>query len=129
MIIVFDAQCLLCSRWVHFVLRHDRLGHIRFASMQGTAGQRLLQQAGLKVEQLETLLVVQGDRSWQNTAAILRVLHQLGGAWRAFWLAWLCPAPLRDAAYRWLARNRYRLFGRSQQCLLAPPQHAARFLD
>lgn len=129
MIVVFDAQCLVCSGWVRFLLRHDRLGVLRFASMQGDTGRALLAQAGLQVDGLQTLLLVDGPRSWQHTAAILRVLHALGWPWRLAWTTWLVPAPLRDAAYRWLARNRYRVFGRSAQCMRVPPGLAARFLD
>lgn len=129
MIVVFDAQCLVCSGWVRFLLRHDRRGVLRFASMQGATGRALLTQAGLRVDGLQTLLLVDGTRSWQHTAAILRVLHALGWPWRLAWAAWLVPAPLRDAAYRWLARNRYRFFGRSEQRMLVPPTQAARFLD
>lgn len=129
MIVVFDAKCLLCSAWVRFLLRHDHHGRIRFASMQGTVGRRLLEEAGLRVDDLRTLLVVDGDRSWQHTAAIFRVLHALGGFWRLAWLAWPVPALLRDAAYRWVAGHRYQLFGRSEQCLLPPADAAARFLD
>jgi predicted DCC family thiol-disulfide oxidoreductase YuxK len=129
MIVVFDAQCLLCNGWVQFILRHDRRGQFRFASIQGTAGRDLVARAGLQVDGLQTLLLVDGLRRWQHTAAILRVLHGLGWPWRAAWIAWLVPAPLRDALYRWIARHRYRLFGRTDTCLLPPAGHARRFLD
>lgn len=129
MIVVFDAQCLLCDGWVRFLLRHDKGRRLRFASIQGEHGQALLARAGLRVEGLQTLLLVDGERVWQHTAAILRVLHVLGGVWRLAWIAWLVPAPLRDALYRWLARNRYRWFGRSETCLLPPADAAERFLD
>ena len=83
MIVVFDAKCLLCNGWVQFLLRHDRQGRIRFASMQGQEGARLLREVGLSAgEGLQTLLVMEGGRSWQHTAAILRVLHRLGWPWR-----------------------------------------------
>lgn len=129
MIVVFDAQCLLCDGWVKFLLRHDKKQRLRFASIQGAQGLALLQRAGLQVEGLQTLLLVDGERSWQHTAAILRILHGLGGFWRLAWVAWLAPAPVRDALYRWLARNRYRSFGRSETCLLPPADAAWRFLD
>lgn len=129
MIVVFDAQCLLCNGWVRFLLQHDRAGRIRFASMQGVTGRQLLADAGLSVQGLQTLLVVDGARSWQHTAAILRVLHALGWPWRLAWVGWLVPAPLRDALYRWVARNRYRIWGRSESCMLPTPETAARFLD
>jgi predicted DCC family thiol-disulfide oxidoreductase YuxK len=129
MIVVFDAQCLLCSRWVKFLLRFDRHGVFRFASIQGETGQALLAKAGLSVDGLQTLLLFDGKGSWQYTAAILRVLHALGWPWRAAWLGWLIPAPVRDAAYRLVARNRYALFGRSETCLMPPANHSTRFLD
>lgn len=129
MIVVFDAQCLLCNGWVRFLLARRGGRHIRFASIQGATGRRLLAQAGLAVDELQTLLVVDGDRSWQHTAAILRVLDALGWPWKLAWAAWIVPAPLRDAAYRWVARNRYRLFGRSDTCMLPSAAQAVRFLD
>lgn len=129
MIVVFDAQCLLCNGWVQFLLRHDRKGILRFASIQGAQGQALLSKAGLKVDGLETLLAVDGDQAWQHTAAIIRVLDRLGWPWRLAWVAWLVPAVVRDPAYRFIARNRYRFFGRSMTCLMPPKDYAGRFLD
>jgi predicted DCC family thiol-disulfide oxidoreductase YuxK len=60
---------------------------------------------------------------------LLRVLHELGWPWRIAWVTWLMPAPLRDALYRIVARNRYRLFGKTETCLMPPDDFAARFLD
>ena len=129
MIIVFDAQCLLCSRSVQFLLRHDKKGVFQFASIQGETGAALLTNAGLSVNGLQTMLLCDDGRVWEQSAALLRVLHGLGWPWRFAWVAWLVPAPLRDGAYRVVARNRYRLFGRAETCLIPPENAAARFLD
>lgn len=129
MIVVFDAQCLLCNGWVQFLLRHDRRSTLQFAAIQGAAGRRLLADAGLQPQGLQTLLLVDAGQSWQHTGAILRILHALGWPWRLAWAAWLVPAPLRDGLYRLIARNRYRWFGRSAQCMLPDAAQAARFLD
>jgi predicted DCC family thiol-disulfide oxidoreductase YuxK len=129
MIVVFDAKCLLCSAWIRFLLNRRHGQEIRFASMQGETGRRLLLEAALEPDHLQTLLVLQHGRSWQNTGAILRVLDALGWPWKLAWAAWIIPAPLRDAAYRWAARRRYRIFGRSDACMLPPPGTATRFLD
>lgn len=128
MIIVFDAGCVLCSGWVQFLLKRDRRKVFRFASMQTPAGAALLKDAGLSVEDLQTILLVDGDRSYQHTAAILRIVHQLGWTWRLLWLGWLVPAPIRDATYRFVARNRYRIFGRREQCFLPSAEDRNRFI-
>ena len=129
MIVVFDAQCLLCNGWVQFLLRHDRKGVFRFASIQSEAGQALLANAGLAVDGLQTLLLIDGERSWQHTGAIFRVLGALGWPWRLAWIGWLVPVQLRDPLYRLLARNRYRMFGRLEQCAMPPADYRIRFLD
>ncbi len=128
MIVVFDAQCLLCDGWVKFLLRHDHRQVLRYASIQGETGQALLARAGLRVQGLETLLLVDGQQVWQHTGAILRVLNALGWPWKLAWAAWLVPAPIRDSLYRWLARNRYRWFGRSETCLMPQESFRHRFL-
>jgi predicted DCC family thiol-disulfide oxidoreductase YuxK len=128
-IVVFDARCLLCNGWVKFLLKHDRKQIFQFASIQSPVGLALLEKAQLKVEGLETLLVIdEQGRSFQHTAAILRVVHGLGWPWRFAWVGWLIPAPLRDAIYRFIAKNRYRVFGRQEPCLLPRPEHRNRFL-
>ena len=129
MIVVFDAQCLLCNGWVQFLLRHDRKGVFRFASIQSEAGQALLANAGLAVDGLQTLLLIDGERSWQHTGAIFRVLGALGWPWRLAWIGWLVPVQVRDPLYRLLARNRYRAFGRLEQCATPPADYRIRFLD
>ncbi len=127
-ILVFDGVCLLCSRWVRFVMRHDRDGRYRFASMQSDSGRALLDSRGLDPDDPDSLLLVEGDRHWTDSDAILRVLTRFGGPWRLFSLLRLVPRGLRDPAYRRLARNRYRWFGRSDACWLPEPEHATRFL-
>jgi predicted DCC family thiol-disulfide oxidoreductase YuxK len=129
MIIVFDAKCLLCSAWVQFLLKHDRRRVFRFASIQSKVGVKLLARAGLTVTDLETLLFVDGERNYQHTAAILRVLHQLGFPWRFAWIGWLVPSFIRDSAYKWVARNRYRIFGRSESCYIPGVDHKLRFIE
>lgn len=128
-VIVFDGVCLLCSRWVRFVLRHDRSGRIRFASMQSANGRALLERFGLDPDDPLSLLYIVDGHGFHDSDAILRVLASFGGAWRLTAVFRLLPRALRDVLYRWLARNRYRWFGRSDQCFVPAPDQAARFLD
>ncbi len=128
-VIVFDGVCTLCNGWVRFLLRFDRAQRYRFAAMQGHNGRQLLQAHGMDADDPVSFLVLEGGKAWTDTRAIIRVLTSLGGPWRAASMLRLVPAAIRDRAYRLLARNRYRWFGRHDRCMLPPPGQAARFLD
>lgn len=129
-IIVFDGVCVLCSRWVDFILRHDIDGRFKLAAMQGIHGRTLLATHGLSPDDPASLLLVQGDRGYTDTDAIIRVLQDFGTGWRLIGNTLkLVPRRIRDLIYRWLARNRYRLFGRRAQCRIPDPAQAWRFLD
>lgn len=129
MIVVYDGVCNICNAWVQFLLPRDRGRSLRFASIRSEAGRELLQRHGYPLENLDTLLVLDGRRLHTKTAAILRVLNHLGGYYRLAWVAWLIPAPLRDWAYTRLALNRYRWFGKRDSCLLPAPTEAHRFIE
>lgn len=132
-VIVFDGVCVLCNGWVGFLLRHDRAGRYRFAAMQSEAGRALLAAHGLDPDDPTSFLLIEHDvaqapRISTESDAIRRVLVGLGGVWRVANVIALVPRRLRDAAYSWLARNRYRWFGRHDGCLLPSPAHRQRFL-
>ncbi|AWH30243.1 hypothetical protein C1931_15680 [Stenotrophomonas sp. YAU14A_MKIMI4_1] len=128
-VIVFDGVCALCSRWVRFLLRFDRHGRYRFAAMQGAHGSGLLRAHGLDPNDPLSFLLVDAQGAWTDTNAILRVLAGLGGPWRLAGALRMLPQAWRDRAYRVLARNRYRWFGRHDACFLPSAEQAARFLD
>lgn len=129
-VIVFDGVCVLCSRWVDFILRHDRRGRFRLAAMQGAQGRALLAAHGLSADDPASFLLLQDGRGHTDTDAIIRVLREFGGPWPAMaGMLRLVPGCCRDAAYRWIARHRYRLFGRRASCRLPDPAQAWRFLD
>lgn len=128
--IVFDGVCLLCSRWVDFILRHDHAGHFRLAAMQGQHGRSLLIAHGLSPDDPVSFLLVEQGQGYSDTDAIARVLVRLGGPWRAMGaMLRMIPRSLRGAGYRWIARHRYRLFGRRTQCRLPEAEQAWRFID
>lgn len=127
-VIVFDAMCVLCSTNAQFVLRHDRRGHFRLASMQGEAGAALYRRFGIDPADPETLIVVDGDRALRDSDAVLAIWRGLGWPWRAAGLLRVAPRRLRDPLYRWVARNRYRLFGKRETCWVPTPAQRERVL-
>jgi predicted DCC family thiol-disulfide oxidoreductase YuxK len=127
-VIVFDGVCVLCNGWVRFLLKRRRADGYRFAAMQGSTGRALLQEHGLDPDDPVSMLLVVDGKAMSDTDAILGIVTSLGGAWRLAALARVVPRPIRDAVYRWIARNRYRWFGRYDQCAVPAPGVAARFL-
>lgn len=127
-IILFDAECVLCSVNAQFVLRHDEAGYFRLASMQGDVGAEIYRRHGMDPKNPVSLLVVEGERVRQDSDAILRIYEALGLPWRLLVVLRIVPAFLRDPVYRFFARNRYRWFGKREECWVAPPEYRDRIL-
>lgn len=121
-VILFDAECVLCSANAQFVLKHDRRAHFRLASMQSEIGAQLFRAHGIDPDDPETMIVVEGTRAFRKSDAVLAIYCGLGWPWRAMGIFRLVPRALRDTVYGWVARNRYRLFGKRETCWV-PPAH------
>lgn len=127
-IILFDAECVLCSANAQFVLRHDRAGHFRLASIQGEVGANLCRRHGMDPKNPVSIRVVEGLRVRRDSDAMLSIYEALGFPWRMVSLLRVIPAFVRDPVYRWAARNRYRWFGKRDECWVAPPEYRQRIL-
>jgi predicted DCC family thiol-disulfide oxidoreductase YuxK len=128
-LLLFDGVCNLCHGAVRFVIARDPGGRFRFAPLQSDAGRAALRRFGLPEHDLAGVVLVEGERVWTGSAAALATLRRLRAPWPAVArLVALLPAPLRDALYRFVARHRYRWFGRKASCPAPPPEWRERFL-
>ena len=127
-LIVFDGFCVLCSANAQFVLRHDREAAFRLTTAQGPIGEALYRHYGLASGDYETLLVLSQGRLLTHSDAAIAIGEGLGWPWRAARVLRLVPRPVRDALYRLVARNRYRLFGRRTSCWMPSDEDRARIL-
>jgi predicted DCC family thiol-disulfide oxidoreductase YuxK len=128
-IIVFDGVCVVCSRWVDFVLRRDRQGLYKFAAMQTPGGRDLLIAHGIDPENPLSFLLLEGSAGYTDTDAIVRILRSFEGGWKLLALiVSIVPRFIRNPLYRWIARHRYRLFGRRATCVVPTADIADRFL-
>jgi predicted DCC family thiol-disulfide oxidoreductase YuxK len=127
-IILFDAECVLCSANAQFILNHDTARRYRLASMQGEVGAELFRRHGIDPTDPDTILVIDGERVLRDSDAVLSIYAGLGWPWRIAAAVRMVPRPLRDPVYRWVARNRYRIFGRRDRCWLPRPEDADRVL-
>ena len=128
-VILFDGVCKLCNAWTRFIIRHDHEHLFRLASVQSPAGQRLLEYFDMPTTTFDTMLYVEGDRAFEKSDAFLRIVVQLGWPWKLLAVARLCPRVVRDWCYDRIARNRYTIFGRYDQCVLPSSDHEQRLMD
>ena len=127
-VILFDGVCVLCSHWARFLMRFDRQQRYKLATVQSAEGQAILAWCGLPTDHYDTLVFVDGREVYLYSTAIIRALMGMGGVWRLAAVALIFPRRLRDWAYEHLARNRYRVFGKYETCVMPTPDHARRFL-
>ena len=133
-LVLYDGVCGLCSRLLQFLLRHDRRRVFSFASLQSAVGQSIIEQSGGNPDQLTSFYVVAdyqtaASRVFIRSDAALFVAGALGWPWRAAQLMCFVPQAIRDRAYVIVARNRYRLFGRFDRCLIPSREVRNRFID
>ncbi len=127
-VVLFDGVCNLCNGWVRFLLRRDAACCFRFASLQSAFAAEMLRKHGFPSNYLGSMFLLEDEVLYAKSDAALRIARRLGGAWRVVALLGAVPRPLRDAIYDWVARNRYRWFGKSEACMLPRKEDALRFL-
>ena len=127
-IIIFDGVCNLCNWAVRFIVRHDSQAMFKFAAAQSETGQMLLRKYQLKVENPESVFLITKNKALKESAAVLEIAAALDGFWKLLVVFRLIPEPVRDRLYNWVARNRYRWFGKRDVCMLPNEELESRFL-
>ena len=129
--ILFDGVCNLCNGFVQRVIRHDARARFQFAALQSDTSRALLAAHGATAlihGGPESVVLIKDGKLYSHSTAVLRIAGQLGGPWPLLQAGWLLPRPLRDALYRFVARHRYRWFGRQESCWLPAPELKSRFV-
>ena len=116
-VILYDGVCVFCSRWIRFIATRDKDRRFRFTAIQSPYGTRLAQAFGIDPGDPDTNAVIHGGVAYFKSDAALTVLGELP-RWGSVRALRAVPRPLRDAVYNLVARNRYRIFGKYQECFV-----------
>lgn len=127
-VILFDGVCNFCNASVNFVMDHDPNFHFKFAALQSDFAKERLAKAGLNTEEYDSVVLLEGDKIYTRSTAGLRIAKKLSGAWPLLYAFIIVPPFIRNAVYDLIARNRYRWFGKSENCRLPSPEERARFI-
>ncbi len=128
-LILFDGVCNLCNAAVQFVIKRDKRKSFSFASLQSVEGQRLMQRFQLPASDFNSFVLIDDAKAFTKSTAALMVAKKLGGAWPLLAGFRIVPEFMRDGVYNWVAKNRYKWFGRKDACMIPTPELKARFLN
>src|SRR5687767_14297707 len=128
-IILFDGVCNFCNAMVNFIIRQDKEKIFHYAALQSKAGKSLLEKFQIDWNKNDSFLLIDKGKAYQNSNASLRLYNKLPWYWKWTQLFWVVPGFLRDAVYNYIARNRYKWFGKKEECMIPTPAVKERFLD
>jgi predicted DCC family thiol-disulfide oxidoreductase YuxK len=127
-IVLFDGICNYCNNWVNFIIRHDKKDRFRFAPLQSPQGQELLRAHHIPHENIDTFVLIEGDKHYFRSTAGLRVFKKLNGFFPLLSGFLVVPAFIRDVFYRYISRNRYKWYGRKESCMVPDARVKDKFL-
>lgn len=128
-IILFDGVCNFCDASVNFIIKNDRKNYFKFAPSQSEAGQKILAQYEINMEETDSIVVIENGEAFTYSTAALKIAGGLGGIWSLAYALIIIPKPLRDFFYKLFAKNRYRFFGKKDVCMMPSPEIRAKFLS
>lgn len=120
-IILFDGVCTLCNSLVKFIIKRDNRKQFKFAPLQSEKGKSLLHKFQIISEFPDTIVYIKNDRCYLKSDAVLRVLIDLGGVWRLFFIFKIIPIMILNILYDCIAKFRYQIFGKESVCMLPSP--------
>ena len=127
-IILFDGVCNFCNGSVNFIIERDPSAYFKFAPLQSEIGEKLISEYGINKAETDSVILIENGKAYTHSTAALRIARKLKGAWSWFYAFRFIPRGIRDFAYKLFAKNRYRMFGKQDACMMPTPDIRARFL-
>ena len=128
-VLFFDGVCNLCNRSIQTIIKKDSHQKFKFASIQSDAAKEILLQSDNYNSDIDSIILLNKNHLYYKSSAILRVCKILGGVYYFLLIFWLVPKPIRDWVYDFIAKNRYRWFGKQESCMIPSVEMKGLFLD
>ena len=129
-IILFDGVCNLCNSAVQFVIKHDKKDVFRFVALQSELGQKIIKHIGIDTQKIDSIILYQpGLAYYYKAEAALEIAKQLGGVFYLSGLFKIIPKPFRNKFYDYIARNRYKWYGKKESCMIPTNELKSKFLE
>ena len=128
-IILFDGICNLCNSTINFVIKKDKRNIFKFATLQSETGKSLLSEFKIDRMKTDSIVLIDGNKTYVKSDAALHIAKNLSGAYPLLYGFFVLPRFIRDRIYDHIARNRYKWFGKKEECMIPSPELKAKFLD
>ncbi|MEP7252705.1 MAG: thiol-disulfide oxidoreductase DCC family protein [Ginsengibacter sp.] len=128
-IILFDGVCKLCNSAVNFVIKRDKNNRIQFAPLQSETARVLLKDSAINASELKSFVFIDKGVLYTESTAALKVCRYLSSLWPLCYGLMVVPRFIRDGFYRWVGKNRYKWFGKKDECMIPTPELRAKFLN
>ena len=128
-IVFFDGVCNFCNYWVNFAIKRDKEKRLKFASLQGEYAKKILPRYGINQTLVNSVVLVDNGKVYTQSSAAFRICKYLDGGWKLGYGLMVIPKIIRDFFYDFIARNRYRWFGKKESCMVPGPGIKERFLQ
>ncbi len=129
-IILFDGVCNLCNGAIQFIIKHDKSDQFRYAQLQSATGMKYLQQRNIDTAKIDSIILIEpGVAYYTKATAALKIGQDFGGAWKILQVFEWIPESISNAIYDLIAKNRYKWFGKKDECMIPTPELKAKFLE
>lgn len=127
-IVLFDGVCNFCNTTVNTIIKYDKKAYIKFAPLQSVIGKELLAHHQIDLHKVDSVIFIQNGKAYLFSTAILRIARQLDGLFPLLYVFMLVPKFIRNPLYKWIAKNRYKWFGKKESCMIPTPEVKERFM-
>lgn len=128
-VILFDGVCNLCNGAITFIIKRDKKDVFRYAPLQSEIGKKLAAKHDIDLQKVDSIILMTNNKAVSKSTAALRIAQQLSGAWPLFIVFLIVPTFIRNGVYDFIARNRYKWFGKKDACMIPTPELKSKFLD
>ncbi len=127
-IILFDGVCNLCNSSVVFAIKRDKSDVFRFAALQSEVGEKLVSKFNIDTSKTDSIILIDDEKYYEKSSAALRIAKHLSGGWPLLYFFIIIPKFIRDSVYNFIAKNRYKWYGKKESCMIPTPELQAKFL-
>lgn len=130
-IVLFDGICNLCNTSVQYIIKHDENDDYRFAPLQSDIGIKLAKERGIDTSNVDSIVLIRpGIAYYEKSSAAIEIMYDFGGLWKLMLIfKYILPTFIRDLVYDFIARNRYKWFGKQDSCMIPTAELKVKFLD